>query len=107
MAAIQSTAGGRAPRVTFGMKVQRNLFRWLYYAFVTAIFIFLIAPIVIVVHQSFNGVGYLSFPIQNPSLRWYRDFFSNDVWMSSIRTGLKLALIAATLSTLLGTMAAW
>lgn len=107
MAAMQSTTAGSAPRVTFAMKVQRNLFRWLYYAFVTAIFIFLVAPIAIVVHQSFNGVGYLSFPIQDPSLRWYRDFFGNDVWMSSIRTGLKLAVIAAVISTLLGTMAAW
>lgn len=107
MAAIQSTASGRAPRLPLGTRIQRNLFRWLYYLLVAAILVFLIAPIAIVVHQSFNGVGYLSFPIQNPSLRWYRDFFGNDVWMSAIRTGLTLALIAAIISTLLGTMAAW
>lgn len=107
MAAIQSAAGTRAPRLSLTTRIQRNLFRWLYYALVAAIFVFLIAPIAIVVHQSFNGVGYLSFPIQNPGLRWYRDFFGNDVWMSAIRTGLTLALIAAIISTLLGTMAAW
>lgn len=107
MAAIQSTAPRRAPRLPLATRIQRNLFRWLYYLLVTAILVFLIAPIAIVVHQSFNGVGYLSFPIQNPSLRWYRDFFGNDVWMSAIRTGLTLALIAAIISTLLGTMAAW
>lgn len=107
MAAIQTTTAGRAPRIPLRMRVQRNLFRWFYYAFVGAIFVFLIAPIAIVIHQSFNGVGYLSFPIQNPGLRWYRDFFGNDVWMRAIRTGLSLALIAAVISTLLGTMAAW
>jgi len=107
MAAIQTTTAGRAPRIPLRMRVQRNLFRWFYYAFVGAIFVFLIAPIAIVIHQSFNGVGYLSFPIQNPGLRWYRDIFGNDVWMRAIRTGLSLALIAAVISTLLGTMAAW
>ena len=54
-------------------------------AVLTATFVFLLAPIVVVVLASFNGVGVLSFPPRAFTTRWYYEIdpsFYRALWVS-------------------------
>lgn len=87
-----------------------------YYAFrviCALIFFFLIAPILVVVPLSFNAEPYftftremLTFDPDGYSLRWYRDFWTSESWMSSIRNSFLIATGATVVATVLGTVAA-
>jgi spermidine/putrescine transport system permease protein len=69
------------------------------------VFAFFYLPIAVLVVFSFNennNVGIWT----RPSLRWYRDVFSNDAVLNAIKISLTVALISTIVSTVLGTMAA-
>jgi ABC-type spermidine/putrescine transport system permease subunit II len=80
---------------------------WVFRVLVWLVFAFLVVPIGIVVAESFNGVAYLSFPLQGVSLKFYRAFFGDSSWMHATVTSARIALMAAVLATLIGSMAAW
>lgn len=75
-------------------------------AYCMLIYLFLAAPIIIVVGASFNAGNFLTFPPQGLSLRWYVVFFHNDVFMRAIRTSLWVAAVTTCVSLVVGTMAA-
>ncbi|MEQ8748110.1 ABC transporter permease [Pyruvatibacter sp.] len=87
-----------------------------YYGFrvmCAAIFVFLIAPLLIIVPLSFNAQPYFTFTPQmlalEPdafSMRWYRDIFENDQWLHSIRNSFVIGIAATLMATGLGTLAA-
>ncbi len=81
--------------------------RWLYRVWVTAIFIFLPAPILVVVASSFANSGYLQFPPRGISLRWYAAFLTSSDWMGAIGVSVALALAVAAFTTLLCLLAAF
>ena len=69
-------------------------------AVLTATFVFLLAPIIVVVLASFNGVGVLSFPPRAFTTRWYYEIdpsFFRALWVS-----LVVGTITATLAVLVG-----
>lgn len=77
------------------------------------VFIFLIAPILIIVPLSFNSEPYftftpamLSLDPDGYSLRWYRDIFDNPQWTEAIRNSIVIGVASTILSTILGTLAA-
>lgn len=77
------------------------------------IFLFLMAPILVIIPLSFNAQPYftftpemLTFQPEGYSLRWYRDFLGSDAWMNSIRNSFIIAIFATILATTLGTVAA-
>jgi len=77
------------------------------------VFLFLIGPILIIVPLSFNAEPYftftremLSFDPAGYSLRWYEDFFTSQVWMSSIKNSFIIGIASTLLATALGTLAA-
>ncbi len=69
------------------------------------IFLFLYAPIVVLIIYSFNDsrnrVKWGGF-----TLDWYADLFQNELIMESLWLTLEIALLAAVFSTVIGTMAA-
>ncbi len=69
------------------------------------IFLFLYAPIVVLIIYSFNDsrnrVKWGGF-----TLDWYTDLFQNELIMESLWLTLEIALLAAVFSTVIGTMAA-
>lgn len=69
-------------------------------------YLFLIAPIVMVIIASFTAAGYNSFPPEGFSLRWYEALINNDAFMTSAGLSLLLATGTALVSTSLGTAAA-
>jgi len=77
------------------------------------IFLFLIAPILVIIPLSFNHEPYFTFTRAmlhlDPaaySLRWYNAFFGSDEWLHSIRNSFVIGISATVLATALGTLAA-
>jgi len=84
----------------------RRPFRALPALFVAAVYVFLLAPILLIVLLSLNAGEFLAFPPQGLSLRWYGALFGNEPFMRAIGTSLWVATIAAAVSTAVGTAAA-
>ncbi|WP_108259330.1 ABC transporter permease [Mangrovicoccus ximenensis] len=70
------------------------------------VYIFLLAPIAVVVLASFNAGNFLTFPPQGLSLRWFVTFLQNDVFIDAIVYSAVLAALATAVSLVIGTMAA-
>jgi len=69
--------------------------------------LYLMLPSVIVIIASFNGQDSLAFPPQQWSLRWYEFLFTDDQWAEAGWWSLRVALLSAALTMVLGTLAAW
>ena len=77
------------------------------------VFIFLIAPLIVIVPLSFNVEPYFTFtPAMmslDPdafSLRWYQDIIDNEQWLQSAKNSIIIATAATLIATTLGTLAA-
>ena len=68
------------------------------------IFIFLFAPIAILLVFSFNDAKSLSV-MSGFSLRWYKELFSDEATLTSVKNTLILAVSATVISTAIGTTA--
>lgn len=86
---------------------------WAYLGFCTLVLLFLIAPILIIVPLSFNATPYFTFTEgmlnlepEAYSLRWYQEMIENQQWRQALQNSTFIALMAAILATLLGTLAA-
>jgi putative spermidine/putrescine transport system permease protein len=79
-------------------------------AFSVLVFVFLIAPILVIIPLSFSGDPFFSYPIAHWSLRWYGALVGDDpqalLWQRAVLNSLLIGLSATLLATLLGTMAA-
>jgi len=71
------------------------------------VYVFLLAPLVVVVLASFNSADFLSFPPRGFSLRWYRALWESEVWGDSFRLSVLLTAVVTPLSLLIGTLAAY
>lgn len=67
----------------------------------------LLAPIIIVAIASFSGDGYLKFPPESLSLRWYERFLGDPRWRAAILNSLFIGVMTSVLSTLVGFLAAY
>jgi len=74
---------------------------------VTLIYLFLLAPIVIVVAASFNPDQANALPRSGLSLRWYREFAASDGFVSAFKFSLQLGLVAALAATAIGLVTAY
>jgi putative spermidine/putrescine transport system permease protein len=84
-------------------------FRWLVRAGRAAgllTLLFMLVPILVIIPLSFTSGSELVYPVPSYGLRWYADFFTRPEWLNSIRVSLLVGAGAATLATILGTMAA-
>ncbi|RUW51108.1 ABC transporter permease [Mesorhizobium sp. M1A.F.Ca.ET.072.01.1.1] len=71
-----------------------------------AVLLFLMAPIVVLIPLSFNSVPFFTYPIQELSLRWYREFFLTEEWQISLYHSVFVAISVTLLSVVLGTLGA-
>jgi putative spermidine/putrescine transport system permease protein len=90
-----------------------KIWHWLYIAICSFVFLFLIAPILVIIPLSFNAEPYFTFTKEMMSLdpaafsmRWYVDFMNKEIWRSSIINSFIIAFFATILATSLGTLAA-
>ncbi|MGN0557181.1 MAG: ABC transporter permease [Acutalibacteraceae bacterium] len=73
--------------------------------FTALIYVFLYAPLLIMVFFSFNS-GVSTSVFSGFSLRWYESVFSSSVTMTALKNTLILALTSAAIATVIGTIAA-
>ena len=105
MSILNSTGGTRQVPVPVG--------RYAYLTFCALVFLFLVAPILVIVPLSFNAEPYftftegmLRFDAEAYSLRWYREIVENEEWRRSLVNSLTIGISATVLATVLGTLAA-
>jgi putative spermidine/putrescine transport system permease protein len=88
---------------------------WYYtYRFICGcIFLFLIAPILVIIPLSFNAEPYftftpemLSFESAGYSMRWYQDMVANDQWIHALKNSFIIGICSTIVATVLGTIAA-
>lgn len=86
-----------------------NKNRWFeltFYGLCGLILLFLLLPLFIVIPISFSSASFLQFPPTEFSLKWYRNFFGSDIWMTALLNSVKIALMSSLLATALGVTAA-
>jgi spermidine/putrescine transport system permease protein len=74
-------------------------------AFTTFVYIFMFAPIMVVVLLSFNSAQFGSFPIEGFSLRWFEELANNAAIVRALKTSLVLAILSSVISTSAGILA--
>jgi putative spermidine/putrescine transport system permease protein len=79
---------------------------WGLLVFLVLFFVFMLAPIVVVVVVSFSDASFVAFPIARVSLRWYRRIWEYRPFMDSLIVSLELAVASAACAALLGVPAA-
>lgn len=78
----------------------------LLYGYVWLFFLFLLAPILIVVVVSFSDAAFIRFPIEQFSLRWYHRLIEYRPFLDSLLLSLELAVASALLAAVLAIPAA-
>jgi spermidine/putrescine transport system permease protein len=84
-------------------RIARGLLGW----YALAIYVFLFAPIGLLVLFSFNANRYGTFPITGWTLTWYRQAFNDYQVHDAVSTTLKIALQVTVISAVVGTAAAF
>jgi putative spermidine/putrescine transport system permease protein len=68
--------------------------------------VFMLAPLVVVMGASLSAGGYLAFPPQGLSLRWYGVVFGSEDYLSAALLSLRVGLAVMVISVLVGSAAA-
>ena len=94
---------------TMGQRVWYYIFRLI----CTAIFLFLILPILVILPLSFNASDFFTFTKEmlalDPagySLKHYQDFFTNSDWQHALANSARIAPMATLMATTFGALAA-
>jgi spermidine/putrescine transport system permease protein len=74
--------------------------------FTVLVYIFMFAPILVVVVLSFNDSQFGGFPMTGFSLRWYYKLMENETVLNSFQTSILVALVTALVCSVLGVAAA-
>lgn len=74
---------------------------------ITALYVFLLAPILIVVFTSFSPGMSNTYRLSEASLHWYREFLNSSSFMDSFKFSLMLALLASLFSTVIGLLTSY
>lgn len=69
--------------------------------------VLLLVPVLIVAYLSFSSSSYFVFPLPGYSLRNYQAYFSDAQWLRATFASIRVALMAASMATVLGGMLAF
>lgn len=75
-------------------------------AYLVLLFLFLLAPAMIVLPLAFTAEQTLAFPPPAYSTRWFEEYFGSQIWISATVRSFGVAFATAILATVLGGMAA-
>ena len=76
-------------------------------AFATLVFVFLIAPLFIIIGASLSDTTFLAFPPRGLTLHWFWNIFEIEAFRSTAITSLELAVLGTALSLMIGIPAAY
>lgn len=79
--------------------------KWTLAIYFSAIIIFLIFPVFIIIPISFSNNEFMRFPPEELGVVWYREVFSGTDWMSAAALSFNVAFAAGLVATVVGTMA--
>jgi len=95
------------PRETEAVSPRAGLVRALLGGWAALVYVFLFAPIALLVAFSFNANRYGTFPFTGWTGHWYGQVFHNYQIQDALTTTLKIALEVTAISTVVGTAAAF
>ncbi|MCY6482906.1 ABC transporter permease [Clostridium aestuarii] len=75
--------------------------------FVTLIYMFLFAPLVIIVTTAFGSKTYITFPPQGFSLKWFSNIFSSEMFMRTFKMSIEISVLATIIALIVGIPAAY
>ncbi|WP_167578060.1 ABC transporter permease [Ammoniphilus sp. YIM 78166] len=84
-----------------------RIFQGLFIAVNILIFIYLIAPIVVLVGAAFNAEAYMAFPPKSFSLHWFQVVMNDPAFMNALWVSIQLGIAASLLALMIGTMTAY
>lgn len=84
----------------------RSPLGWMLRLMAVLSFIYLLGPLFVIVASSFSDTGYLAFPPQGFSFRWYQAALNDVRYLNGFFVSLRLAGSVAVLSLVIGTAAA-
>ena len=73
--------------------------------FCIAALVFLMSPVLVIIPLAFNADPYFTYPIKSWSLKWFIEFFTDEVWQLAVKNSFIIAILATLISTTLGTLA--
>ncbi len=79
---------------------------WVLYVFCGVVFLFLMAPSLVVIPMSFSASSFLKFPPEGLSLQWFGEYFGDERWLAATWRSFRIAGLAMVGATVVGTMAA-
>ncbi len=80
---------------------------WALTVYALLVFVFLVAPLAVVVATSFTASNFASFPPQGLSLRWYTALLDQPEFLEAFWLSVELGALAAAVATVIGTLAAF
>jgi putative spermidine/putrescine transport system permease protein len=80
--------------------------QFLLYTVVGLVFLWLVAPTLVIIPMSFNANKSLAFPPVGFSVQWYANLFQSADWMRATWQSVQISTAVALVSTVLGTLAA-
>lgn len=75
--------------------------------FVSIIYLFLFAPLVIILTTAFDSNNFISFPPKGISLKWFSNIFSSEMFMRTFKTSIQVSVIATIIALFIGIPAAY
>ena len=95
------------PRDVEVVSPRAGLVRAAFGTWAVLVYVFLFAPVALLVAFSFNANRYGTFPFTGWTTKWYGDVFSNYQIKDALTTTLKIAAEVTVISTVVGTAAAF
>lgn len=74
--------------------------------FTVLVYVFMFAPILVVIVLSFNASQFGGFPMTGFSLRWYHRLMENEAVLRAFQTSIWVAVVTSVVCTVLGVMGA-
>jgi spermidine/putrescine transport system permease protein len=71
------------------------------------VYLFLFAPILIVMISSFDTAHIITFPLSGFTLRWYQELLEDEVLIRSFFLSVRVGIISALVTAIIGTLAAF
>ncbi|MEO3387966.1 ABC transporter permease [Mesorhizobium sp. CAU 1741] len=76
-------------------------------AYVYAVLVFILLPILVILPMSISESNYLTFPPEGFTLSWFQAYFGDERWMEATWFSVRIAVLTAIATAVIGTMATY
>ena len=75
---------------------------WALYVVMAAVYLFLLAPLIVVIGASLTTSAFLEFPPRGVTLSWFGEVLEQEMWTTTLWVSIKLAAVAMVIAALVG-----